>query len=70
MSVVALLALLFGVGLAVAVGVDARHRGIDVGLAVVVGLVALITFPLGPLLWLMFRDRLAPMIGTPGQPVP
>jgi|GEM_PF-2548252 len=58
----AIVMLLIGVGIPVAVGVDARRRGLDVGLAVVVGLVALVSFPLGPLLWLLFRDRLVAAI--------
>lgn len=66
-AVVALLVALVGVGICVAVGVDARRRGLDVGLAVAVGLVALLTFPVGPLLWLLFRERLVPAIAPPGQ---
>lgn len=65
--VVALLVALVGVGICVAVGLDARRRGLEVGLAVAVGLVSLLTFPLGPLLWLLFRERLVPMIRS-GEP--
>ena len=59
---IAVLFLLIGIGIPVAVGVDARRRGLDAGLAIVVGLVALVSFPLGPLLWLLFRDRLVATI--------
>lgn len=67
---VGLVVLLMVVGICIAVGVDARRRGLEVGLAVAVGLVALLTFPLGPLLWLLLRERLVPLIGSSEPTVP